>query len=50
MVNLRNAFKPTLIPGELAPPKEVVNIRIIVLALFGACAAILFGYDLGRLS
>lgn len=48
MVNLINAFKPTMIPGELAPPKEVVNFRIIVLALFGACAAILFGYDLGQ--
>ncbi len=47
MVNLLHAFavKPDQ-HGQL-PPKETVNIRIILLALTGSCAAILFGYDLG---
>ncbi|ORX37073.1 general substrate transporter [Kockovaella imperatae] len=47
MVNLLEAFRPTLIPGAPVPPKEVVNYRIVLLGLFGAFCAILFGYDLG---
>jgi len=48
MVNLRKAFHTSVDPGAPVPPKETVNARIIVLALFGACAAVLFGYDLGE--
>ncbi|WVR04206.1 hypothetical protein IAU60_001206 [Kwoniella sp. DSM 27419] len=47
MVNLIKALRPTAEPGAMAPPKETVNARIIILAIFGACAAVLFGYDLG---
>lgn len=47
MVNLLHAFRTAPIAGTAAPPREVVNARIIILALVGACAAILFGYDLG---
>jgi hypothetical protein len=48
MVNLIKAFRLHPEPGSLPPPKEVVNVRIILLAIFGACAAVLFGYDLGE--
>jgi hypothetical protein len=50
MPNLLAAFKVTPDQYGNLPPKETVNARIIALALFGACAAILFGYDLGKFS
>lgn len=49
MVNLLSAFKVHPDPFGNLPPKETVNARIIALALFGSCAAVLFGYDLGKL-
>ncbi|RSH90435.1 hypothetical protein EHS25_001040 [Saitozyma podzolica] len=47
MVNLLSAFKVKPDANGSLPPKETVNSRIIALALFGASAAMLFGYDLG---
>lgn len=48
MVNLLSAFKVKPDANGSLPPKETVNGRIIALALFGASAAMLFGYDLGE--
>jgi hypothetical protein len=48
MVNLLSAFQVKPDANGHLPPKETVNSRIIALALFGASAAMLFGYDLGE--
>lgn len=50
MVNLLKAFRPTVESGAMAPPKETINARIVTLGVFGAAAAVLFGYDLGKLA
>ncbi|KAL7420951.1 hypothetical protein Q5752_004905 [Cryptotrichosporon argae] len=47
MVNLLAAFRVAPDQYGNLPPPETVNLRIIVLAVFGAMAATLFGYDLG---
>lgn len=50
MVNLRQAFKVHPDASGFVPPKEVTNNRVIALGMFGACAAIMYGYDLGKSS
>lgn len=50
MVNLRDAFKIHPDASGQLPPKETVNNRVIALGMFGACAAIMYGYDLGESS
>jgi hypothetical protein len=47
MVRLHNPFHVQAEVNGIAPPKETVNFRIIMLGLFGACAALMYGYDLG---
>jgi hypothetical protein len=48
MLNLRSAFRIHPDASGYIPPKETVNNRVIALGMFGACAAIMYGYDLGR--
>lgn len=48
MVNLLSAFKVQPDANGNLPPKETVNARTIILALFGTANALLFGYDLGE--
>ncbi|KAM0793007.1 hypothetical protein ACM66B_000500 [Microbotryomycetes sp. NB124-2] len=40
-------WTPEPAPGHTAPPPEMANLRIFVVALVGLSAASLFGYDLG---